>query len=67
MTVAERIVQYRKAAELSQRKLAILSNLTSQAICQYESGKRVPDLKSFVAICRTLGVSTDIFIKGVDM
>jgi len=67
MTVGERIAQYRNAAGLSQRALAIKSEITSQAINQYESGKRTPDLKCFIAICRTLGVSIDIFIKDIAM
>lgn len=65
MTVGQRIAQYRNASGLSQRALAIKSNLTSPAINQYESSKRTPDLRSFVAICRTLGVSIDIFIKDI--
>jgi len=65
MTVGQRIIQYRNAAGLSQRALAIKCDLTSPAINQYESGKRTPDLRSFVAICRTLEVSMDIFIKDI--
>jgi len=65
MTIGQRIIQYRNAAGLSQRGLAKKSGITGPAICQYESEKRTPDLKSFVAICRTLGVSIDIFIKDI--
>lgn len=67
MTVAERMKQYREAAGMSQRGLATQAGLTSPAINQYENGKRVPDLPSFVSICRVLGVSTDIFLRGVDI
>lgn len=67
MTVAERITQYRTAAGLSQRGLATQAGITSQAINQYENGRRLPDLKSFVAISKALGASMDVFIKGVDM
>ena len=52
MTVGQKIVQYRNAAGLSQRGLAKKSDLTAPAISQYEGEKRVPDLKSFVAICK---------------
>jgi transcriptional regulator with XRE-family HTH domain len=67
MTVAQRITQYRQVAGLSQRGLATKAGLTSPAINQYESGKRVPDLKSFASICKVLGVSTDIFLAAVDL
>lgn len=65
MTVGERIAQYREEAGMSQRELAKKSGLTSPAICQYESGKRVPDLKCFVAICSTLKVRMDMVLRGV--
>lgn len=65
MTVGKKIAQYRNAAGLSQRALAKKCNLTSPAINQYESGKRVPDLKCFHSICLALGVSMDSFMEGV--
>lgn len=65
MTVAEKLAQYRKKLDLSQRELAKRSGLTSPAINQYESSKRVPDLKSFVAICKGLEVTTDEFLRNI--
>ncbi|WP_455407337.1 helix-turn-helix domain-containing protein [Rhodopseudomonas parapalustris] len=67
MNIGQRIAFYRDVLGISQRELAKKSGLTSPAVCQYESGKRVPDLKSFVAICKTLGVKTDKFLEGVDI
>lgn len=67
MTIGQKIAQYRNAAGLSQRGLAKKSEITSQAINQYESGKRVPDLKCFISICKSFGVSMDSFMKGVAM
>jgi DNA-binding XRE family transcriptional regulator len=65
MTVAEKLSQYRKNLNLSQRELAKRSGLTAPAINQYESGKRVPDLKSFRALCKTLEISMDRFMENV--
>lgn len=67
MTVGEKIAQYRDVLGISQRELAKRSGLTAPAICQYESGRRIPDLKCFVAICKTLGVKTDKLLKDVDI
>lgn len=65
MTIGEKIAQCRDVLGMSQRELAKKSGLTSPAICQYENGKRIPDLKCFVAICKTLGVREDKFLKDV--
>lgn len=65
MTIGEKIAQYRNESELSQRALAKKSELTAPAISQYESNKRVPDLKCFMAICKSLGVSMDKFMEDI--
>lgn len=65
MTVAEKLAICRNNAGMSQRQLAKKSGISSQAINQYESGKRVPDLKCFVAISRALEVSTDQLLEDV--
>lgn len=67
MTVGEKIAQCRDVLGMSQRQLAKKSGLTSPAICQNENDKRIPDLKCFVAICKTLEVKTDKFLKDVDI
>jgi len=67
MTIGQKIAHYRNAAGLSQRGLAKKSDLTAPAISQYEREKRTPDLKSFIAICKTLGVSMDKFMEEVSI
>ena len=67
MTVGQKIANYRKISRLSQSALAKKSDLTAPAINQYESGKRIPDLKSFVAVCKSLGVSMDKFMEGISI
>lgn len=67
MTIGQKMAFYRDVLGMSQRQLSIKSGLTSPAICQYESGKRIPDLKSFIKICRAFGVKTDKFLENVDI
>lgn len=67
MTIGEKITKSRTEAGLSQYALAKKSEITSQAINQYESGKRVPDLKCFISICRGLNTSMDSLMDGVTM
>lgn len=67
MTVGQKIAFYRNILGLSQRSLAKKSDLTSPAISQYESEKRTPDLKSFITICKSLGVSIDKFMEDVSI
>lgn len=65
MTIGEKIAQCRAEAGLSQRALAKKSGLTAPAISQYESGKRVPNLKCFISICKSFQVIIDDFIHDV--
>lgn len=65
MTLAEKLAHIRKNLNLSQRELAKRSGITQPAVNQYESGKRIPDLKCFTAICKALEVSMDGFMEGV--
>lgn len=67
MTIGQKIEKLRNSKGLSQRRLAKNSGLTPPAINQYESGKRTPDLKSYVSICKTLEISLDDFMENVDI
>lgn len=67
MTIAEKIVGLREKKGISQYKLAKESGITSQAICQYESGKRIPDLPRMMQLCKGLGIDANTFLSGVNM
>lgn len=62
MTIADSIKAARTSAGLSQRKLARLSGVASNTICQYESGARVPRLAQLSMIAAALGVSVDYLL-----
>lgn len=65
--MAEKIVDLREKKGMSQYKLAKVSGITSQAICQYESGKRLPDLPRMMQLCKGLGIDANTFLSGVNM
>ena len=57
--LAEKIKQYRRAAGLTQRELAVALSVSQNTISQYESGKRTPTVKKLVVISNLLGCSVD--------
>lgn len=57
--LAEKIKQYRRAAGLTQRELAVALSVSQNTISQYESGKRTPTVKKLVVIPNLLGCSVD--------
>ena len=57
-----RIKEFRKAAGLKQYELAERCGLTRSAISNYEKWKRLPNLESFVKICKALGASADMIL-----
>lgn len=67
MTLGDKILYYREMLGISQHKLAVKSNITASAICNYELGKRKPELEAFIRICKAFGVTTDTFLKDVDL
>ena len=57
--VGKNIKQRREYLGFTQSKLAKRTKLTPAAISQIESGKRLPNLKSFAAIADALNVTLD--------
>ena len=53
----ERLIAYRKAQGLSQKALALKSNLTPSTLCTIENGYYYPSMDSFFALCRGLGIT----------
>lgn len=49
-----KISEFRKASNLTQRELAQALNLTQGALGHYESGRRVPSIKTAQKIVNTL-------------
>ena len=59
MDFAKNLTTARKAANLSQDKLAAELHITRQAVSKWESGHSTPDLETFAALCQALNVTPD--------
>lgn len=53
------LAEWRREKGLSQRQLAMATGVTRQAIGQYETGRRVPDIAKARLIAAALGVGVD--------
>ena len=67
MTIGERIKDCRKSIGVSQETLSERCDLSPAAICQYETGKRCPDLRCFVKLTIAFSMSIDKFLEGVEL
>ena len=62
---AERLKELRLTENLSQRKLAELTNLSPSAIKQWESESRVPNAEAVVTLAKFFDVSAD-YLLGLE-
>lgn len=58
--------EIRKQKGYSQLKVAMELNLTREALSNYETGKRNPDLETLVALSKYFNKSIDYLITGKD-
>ena len=58
--------EIRKQKGYSQLKVAMELNLTREALSNYETGKRNPDLETLVALSEYFNKSIDYLITGKD-
>lgn len=63
MTLGNNIKKYRKMFKLSQEDLAKKSNLSRNAIYNYENNKRQPSIETLNKIADVLGVTVNDLIK----
>lgn len=56
------LVQLRKQNKISQNKLGKDIGLATNTICQYENGRRIPDIKTLILIADYFGVSCDYLL-----
>lgn len=62
-----RIIVLRRRKGWTQRRLAQEMGMNdSHALSHWESGRNEPSLYNFFRLCKTLGVSPDEFMEGVD-
>lgn len=61
-----RITELREQRGLSQGSLADLVGLKDNTICQYETGKRTPNIYVLIKLADIFGVTIDYLIKRSD-
>lgn len=62
MTFARKLKAIRKAADMSQYRLAQESGVSKQALSQLEKGSSQPSWETVQALCKALGVSCEAFM-----
>lgn len=63
MILADKIIELRKKAGMSQEELAEKLGVSRQAVSKWESKQSVPDLSRILQISELFSVSTDILLK----
>ena len=60
----DKILEYRKFLKLSQADLADLSGVSRETIIGYESGRRIPTVKTAEKLCLAMGINPSDVISG---
>lgn len=60
--IGQRIKERRDAADLSQKNLADLIDVSPSAVNQYEKGEKVPSTETLLKLAKALGVTTDYLL-----
>ncbi|MBQ8960093.1 MAG: helix-turn-helix transcriptional regulator [Ruminococcus sp.] len=63
MILADKIIDLRKKAGLSQEELAEQLGVSRQAVSKWESAQSTPDLDRIIKLSQLFGVSTDYLVK----
>ena len=63
MILADKIIQLRKKAGMSQEELADRIGVSRQAVSKWEGSLAVPDINKIIALSEVFGVSTDFLLK----
>lgn len=64
MEFPSRLIQFRKAQNLTQQALADAAQVHVNQIKRYESGAAQPTLEALVRVAKTLHVSLDVLVFG---
>ena len=62
MFIPDRLKELRRQKQFTQGDAAALLNLTREAYCQYETGRRRPGLDTLIELCRSLPASSDYLL-----
>jgi transcriptional regulator with XRE-family HTH domain len=63
MNISEKILNLRKANNLTQEELADKLNISRQSVSKWESEQAVPDVDKLLALSEIFKVSTDYLLK----
>lgn len=63
MDLSEKLLNLRKANDLTQEQLAEKTGVSRQSVSKWESGQSVPELDKIVALSELFNVSTDYLLK----
>lgn len=63
MDLSEKLLNLRKANDLTQEQLAEKTGVSRQSVSKWESGQSVPELDKIVVLCDIFNVSTDYLLK----
>lgn len=64
--IGANVAHYRKAAEITQEKLAKEAKVTIAHVSSIENGRRLPRLTLLVRIASTLGTPIDVLVNRKD-
>ena len=62
--IGQFIAECRKAKGLTQQELADRLGLTAKAVSKWETGKGLPDVSLYEAVCKELGITLNEFFAG---
>ncbi len=64
LLIGAKILEYRKAAHMSQEEFARKIGVSRQAVSKWELDKAYPDLDKLVDICEVFGINIDELVSG---
>ena len=67
MEISEKILQLRKANNLTQEELAEKLNVSRQYISKWESGQTIPELEKLISLSSVFQVTTDYLLKPSEL
>ena len=67
MELSEKLLNLRKANDLTQEQLAEKINVSRQSVSKWESGQAMPELDKIVALCDIFHITTDALLKPSEL
>ena len=67
MEISEKVLQLRKANNLTQEELAEKLNVSRQSVSKWESGQTIPELEKLIALSEVFQVTTDYLLKPSEL